>query len=69
MSGHHNIKIYTGNDADACRECNMGELVKSAHVFTQESYICWSRDGYPTDEGCKSFKQADSTEKSIFKVF
>ncbi len=70
MSGHHNLTIYTGKDAEVCCECSRGELVKSAHVFSQESYICWSREGHvPTAEGCKGFRQAGSTAKSIFKVF
>lgn len=69
MSGHHNIKIYTGNDAEICRGCKSGELMKSAHVFSKESYICWHEKGHPTDDGCEGFAQANSTAKSIFKVF
>jgi hypothetical protein len=73
MSGHHNLTIYTGKDADTCRECAYGESVKSAHLFNtaltpyKESYICWNKKGSPTDDGCEEFHQANEAIKKLYK--
>jgi hypothetical protein len=67
MSGHHNLVIYTGKDADTCRECRYGEFVKSAHLFDNESYICWSKNGGPTDDGCKGFEMASKAVRLLYK--
>jgi len=69
MSGHHNMKIYTGKDTPVCRECKHGEAVKSAYAFREESYICWSKKGYPTPPFCKGFEQANEIMKRLFKLF
>jgi hypothetical protein len=69
MSGHHNMKIYTGKDAPICRECSHGEAVKSAHAFREEAYICWSKEGHPTPPTCQGFEQANDVIKRLFKLF
>jgi hypothetical protein len=74
MSGHHNLTIYTGKDADICRECRYGEFVKSAHLFDNESYICWNKKGSPTapdslrpDDGCRGFAMASKAIRLLYK--
>lgn len=67
MSGHHNLTIYTGKDAKICNECSYGEIVKSAHLFREESYICWNKKGSPTDDGCEEFTQANAATKRLYK--
>lgn len=67
MSGHHNIKIYTGKDAGICRECMHGEAVKSAYCFKEESYICWNKEGHPLEKTCPGFSQVNKSVKQMSK--
>ncbi len=67
MSGHHNITIYVGeSDISKCRECKHGELIKSAYIFTEESYLCWEKEAHNLKEKCTGFA---TIPKALVKTF
>ena len=69
MSGHHNLTIYTGErDVKHCRECLHGELVKSGHLFQDESYICWNRNGNNLVAKCTGFGQITGNLRDRYKT-
>jgi len=57
MSGHHNLKFYSNNDNPLCKDCRSAERVKTAYTFKFGAWLCWSKDGSPTEDGCKGFVQ------------